>query len=73
MERYLVMWVDASVTKFPPVKKASRLSAAAVAYLDFSYKNWRESVTFNTLQYGRSFTLEAEFVAIREAFRIACG
>jgi ribonuclease HI len=73
IERCLVMWVDASVTKFPPVKNANRLSAAVVSYLDSLSKNWKEFVTFNTLQYGTSFASEAELIAIQEAFCIACG
>ena len=34
-----------------------------------------ESVTFNTLPYanGACLSLEAEFIAVREGFRIACG
>jgi hypothetical protein len=61
------------LSPFPPVKKANRLSAAMVAYVDSSSKNWREFVTFNTLQYGAPFALRAEFVDIQEAFRTACS
>ena len=67
------MCVDASVEKFPPMKRANRVSAAAVRYLDNSSKGWMESVTLNTLQYGTNFALEAEFITIHEAFRIASG
>ncbi|WEW57695.1 hypothetical protein PRK78_003162 [Emydomyces testavorans] len=73
IERCLVVWVDASVGKFPRVRKANRLAAAAVRYLDFSSKSWTELVTLNTLQYGTAFALEAEMIAIHEAFRVACG
>ncbi|KAF2124483.1 hypothetical protein P153DRAFT_411527 [Dothidotthia symphoricarpi CBS 119687] len=71
VHRCLVIWVDASVHKFPPTKRASRLSASAVRYLDPSSKRWKESVTFNTLPYGSRFAAEAEFIAIHEAFRVA--
>jgi ribonuclease HI len=72
IERCLVLWVDGSVERFPRVKEAKRLTAAAVRYLDFSSKNWVELVTLNTLPYGSKFALEAEIIAIREAFRKAC-
>jgi ribonuclease HI len=72
MERYLVMWVDASVQPFPPTKKANRMSAVAVAYLDFPSMEWKDLITINTLRYGTRFSIEAELMAIREAFRIAC-
>ncbi|KAF2470842.1 uncharacterized protein BDR25DRAFT_354751 [Lindgomyces ingoldianus] len=72
IERCLVLWVDGSVEKFPPVKEAKRLTAAAVRYLDFSSKDWAELITFNTLPYGSAFALEAEMIAIHEAFRKAC-
>lgn len=73
IERCLVVWVDASVEKFPRVRKANRLAVAAVRYLDFSSKSWTELVTLNTLPYGTTFALEAEMIAIHEAFRVACG
>jgi hypothetical protein len=72
-ERYLVLWVDASVQKFPPVKRKNRLSAAAVAYVDFSSKEWKESVTLKTLRYGTRFAFEAEFVAIKRLFALHAG
>ena len=71
IERCLVMWVDASVTKFPPKKGANRLAASAVGYLDVLTERWIELVTLNTLCYGTQFALEAEFIAINEAFRVA--
>jgi hypothetical protein len=73
IDRCLVIWVDVSVTKFPQVKRSNRLLTAAAAYVDLSSKNWREFVTFNTLQYGSPFAFEAEFITIQEAFRIACS
>ena len=66
--RCLVMWVDASVTRFPLIKEAHRLSTAAVSYLDFSSRTWRDFITFKVLSYGTSFAFEAEFLAIHEAF-----
>ena len=72
IERCLVIWVDGSVQKFPPTRKAKRLTASAIRYLDFSSKDWTELVTLNTLPYGTAFALEAEMIAIHEAFRKAC-
>ncbi|KAF2490254.1 hypothetical protein BU16DRAFT_147712 [Lophium mytilinum] len=72
IKRCLVLWVDGSVERSPRVKGAKRLTAAAVRYLDFSSKDWVELVTFNTLPYGSRFALEAEMIAIHEAFRKAC-
>jgi ribonuclease HI len=71
VDRCLVIWVDASVQPFPPTKRASRLGASAVRYLDPLSKGWKEFVTFNTLPYGSQFAAEAEFIAIHEAFRVA--
>jgi ribonuclease HI len=73
IERCLVVWVDASVQQHPPVRRANRLGVAAVRYLNFSSKNWTEMVTMNTLRYGPAFVIEAELIAIHEAFRMACG
>lgn len=72
IERCLVIWIDGSVQKFPPTRKAKRLTAAAIRYLDLSSKNWTELVTLNTLPYGAAFALEAEMIALHEAFRKAC-
>jgi len=60
------------VQTFPPTKKAKRLAASAIRYLDLSSKDWTELVTLNTLPYGTAFALEAEMVAVQEAFRKAC-
>jgi hypothetical protein len=30
-------------------------------------------ITFNTVPHGSTFAIEAEFIAIHEAFRVACG
>ncbi|KAH8708348.1 hypothetical protein GQ44DRAFT_469778 [Phaeosphaeriaceae sp. PMI808] len=49
------------------------LSAPAVRYLELVSQSWREFVTFNILQYGTRFAFEAEFIAVLEAFRFACG
>ncbi|KAL9621677.1 MAG: hypothetical protein Q9160_003930 [Pyrenula sp. 1 TL-2023] len=65
------MWVDGSVERFPSKKKANRLIAAAVRYLDLSSKGWMEFVTLQTLRYGANFALEAEFMALNEALRWA--
>jgi ribonuclease HI len=73
IERCLVMWVDGSVEKFPRAQKVDRLSVAALQYLDLSSKNWTELITLNTLPYGTAFALEAEMIAVHEAFRVACG
>ncbi|KAF2434071.1 hypothetical protein EJ08DRAFT_694096 [Tothia fuscella] len=72
IERRLVLWVDGSIQSFPRLKKAERLIAAAVRYLDPSTKDWVELVTFNTLPYRSRFSMEAEMIAIHEAFRKAC-
>ncbi|KAK2754715.1 hypothetical protein FQN54_006848 [Arachnomyces sp. PD_36] len=72
IEQCLVIWVDGSVQPYPPTKKAKRLTAAAIRYLDLSSKNWMELVTLNTLPYGTTFSLEAEMIALHEAFRKAC-
>jgi hypothetical protein len=72
IERCLVMWVDASVQKFPPKKEASRIAASAVRYLDASTEQrWVESVALNTLHHGSKFAFETGYIAITEAFRIA--
>ena len=55
-----------------PLKKANRLAAAAVRYLDFSSKDWKELVTLINLPFGTRFALEAEMIAIHEAFSKAC-
>lgn len=73
VERSLVMWVDASEHAFPPTKKANRLAVSPMKFLHPSLKLLREIVTFNGLPYGPRLTMEIEFIAIREAFRIACG
>lgn len=76
IDRCLVIWVDASVDASadarPPTRRANRISASAVRYLDLSSQDWMEFVTLNTLQYGTKFSFEAEFIAVHEAFRIAC-
>jgi hypothetical protein len=72
-ERCLVIWVDASVAPHLPVKMVNTLCTAALAYLDYPSKSWREQVTFNTLLYGTAYSSEAELIAIYEAFRIACS
>jgi ribonuclease HI len=72
IERRLVVWVDGSVEKYPRTKKADRLAVGAIRYLDFSSKTWKELVTFSILKYGTAFSLEAEIMAIHEAFRLAC-
>jgi hypothetical protein len=72
IERRLVVWVDGSVGKYPRTKKANRLATGVIKYLDFSSKTWKELVTFNTLKYGTAYSLEAEILAIHEAFRVAC-
>ncbi|PSN60209.1 hypothetical protein BS50DRAFT_593982 [Corynespora cassiicola Philippines] len=63
IDRCLVMWVDG--------KKAERLAASAVSYLDIPTEHWIDSATINTLYLGAKYSLEAEFIAIKEAFRIA--
>lgn len=73
IERCLVMWVDGSVQNFPPVQKANRLAVAAIGYIDPSSKSWTELVTLHTLPCGSKFALEAEMIAVHEAFRVACG
>jgi ribonuclease HI len=73
IHRCLVVWVDGSVDKYPPTKGADRLVASAIRYLDPFTKRWIEIVTLNTLHYGAKFALEAEFIAIHEAFRFARG
>ena len=55
-----------------PLKKANRLAAAAVRYLDFSSKDWTELVTLINLPFGTKYALEAEMIAIHDAFRKAC-
>jgi hypothetical protein len=70
--RVLVIWIDASVQQYPPTKHASRLYASAIRFLDPVTGAWKEFVTFNTLPYGSKFALEAEFIAMSEAFRFAC-
>jgi ribonuclease HI len=72
IDRCLVVWVDASVEKYPSVRKANRLAVAAVRYLDLSSKSWTELVTLNSLPYGSAFAAEAEMIAIYEAFHVAC-
>jgi ribonuclease HI len=71
MERYLVIWVDASVHPSPEYRNVARISAAAAVYVEFSSMKWKDSVAVNTLQYGTRFVDEAELIAIQEAFRIA--
>jgi hypothetical protein len=66
-----VIWVDASVTRFPLAREANRLSTAAVSYLDLSSKTSKDFVTFEILLYGTPFAFEAEFLAIQEAFYTA--
>ncbi|KAH3982864.1 hypothetical protein HBI56_147390 [Parastagonospora nodorum] len=73
IERCLVICIDTSVHAFPPTKKASRLSALTIRLLHSSSKRWGEMITFNTVPHGSRFAIEAEFVAIHEAFRVACG
>jgi ribonuclease HI len=73
VERCLVLWVDASVARYPRVKKSKRLTVAAVGYLHPSSAHWTELAVLNTLPYGTAFALEAEMIAMHEAFRVACG
>jgi len=75
LDRCLVLWVDGSVEapNFPPRERVTRVSVSAVSYLDPCSKGWKDHFTFNLLPVGSQFAAEAEFIAIHEAFRIACS
>ncbi len=72
VDRRLVIWVDASVEPIPRTRKANRNVVSAVGYLDPVTKIWTELVAINTIPYGAAYPLQAEMIAICEAFRIAC-
>jgi ribonuclease HI len=57
----------------PSTQRAARLCASAGRYVDPMSRIWKEFVTFNTLPYGSNYSLEAEFIAMCEAFRFACA
>ena len=68
-----MVWVDGSAQP-ALIKKPNILTAAAAAYRDFSSKEWKDSITVKITPRGIRMrpSLEAEFLAIQEAFRIAC-
>jgi ribonuclease HI len=72
VERQLTIWVDGSVEQVSKEKRTKRLAASAIRYLDPSSKDWAEFVTLNTLPPRSISALEAEMIAVHEAFRKAC-